>query len=447
MVAPYSWTFTTGAAPDTTPPTVASTFPGNAVVGVASNASVTATFSEAMAPASLSSVTFTLAQGATAVAGAVTSSGAVATFAPTSPLAASTVYTATVSTGVTDLAGNAMVAPYSWSFTTGAAPDTTPPTVSSTVPAGAATAVAVNAGVTVTFSEVMAPASISTATVTLLQGTTAVPAAVTSAGAVATLTPTSPLAASTVYTATVSTGVTDLAGNAMVAPFTWSFTTGSAAAAGPSAVALGTASTFAIISQSGVTDVPASAITGDVGSSPITGAAILVTCAEVTGTIYSVDAAGPVPCAVINPTLLTTVVADMQLAYADAAGRVTPDFSELGGGNISGLNLVPGLYKWSTGVSIPVGVTLTGGPNDVWIFQVALDLTVSNTAMVTLSGGAQAKNVFWQVAGQAVIGTGATVEGTILSKTLVSMATGSVLHGRALAQTAVTLQSNTVTRP
>jgi Ice-binding-like len=136
-------------------------------------------------------------------------------------------------------------------------------------------------------------------------------------------------------------------------------------------VNLGAAGTFALLSQSGVTDVAPSAITGDVGSSPITGAAILLSCAEVTGTIYAVDAAGPAPCVVSNATLLAAAVADMQAAYTDAAGRTSPDYTELGAGEIGGLTLVPGLYKWGSGVMISTDVTLAGGPNDVWIFQVA----------------------------------------------------------------------------
>jgi hypothetical protein len=149
---------------------------------------------------------------------------------------------------------------------------------------------------------------------------------------------------------------------------------------------------------------------------------------------------------VTDATLLTTAVSDMELAYTDAAGRTLPDFTELGAGNISGLTLVPGLYKWGTGVSIDTVVTLAGAANDVWIFQIAQDLTVANGAIVTLSG-AQAKNVFWQVAGQATLGTTADFKGTILSQTLISLNTGAVLSGRALAQTEVTLDQNAVTRP
>ncbi len=117
-----------------------------------------------------------------------------------------------------------------------------------------------------------------------------------------------------------------------------------------------------------------------------------------------------------------------------------PDFAELGGGDISGKTLLPGLYNWSTDVLITkAGITLAGGPNDIWILQTAGNLTVNNSAMVTLLGGAQAKNIFWKVSGQATLGTAADMKGIILSKTLISMNTGATLSGRALAQTAVTI--------
>jgi hypothetical protein len=214
-----------------------------------------------------------------------------------------------------------------------------------------------------------------------------------------------------------------------------------------SGVDLGVAGNFAILSKSGITDVYKSTITGDVGSSPITGAAILVTCSEVTGTIYSVDAAGPLPCVVNDATRLTTAVGDMQTAYTDAAGRTNPDFLELGAGIIGGQTLTPGLYKWTSTVSIPTDVTISGGPDDVWIFQVAGTLTMSSAVRITLSGGAQAKNIFWQVAGAVTFGTTSHFEGNILGATGINLQTGATLNGRMLAQTAVTLQMNTVTRP
>jgi hypothetical protein len=145
---------------------------------------------------------------------------------------------------------------------------------------------------------------------------------------------------------------------------------------------------------------------------------------------------------------MTAAISDMQTAYTDAAGRSLPDFTELYAGDVTGKTLVPGLYKWSSGLLISAGgVTLAGGPNDVWIFQIAQDLTVSNSAIITLSGGAQAKNIFWQVAGQATLGTAADFKGILMSQTLISLNTGAVMNGRALAQTAVTLNATTITAP
>ncbi len=216
---------------------------------------------------------------------------------------------------------------------------------------------------------------------------------------------------------------------------------------GPVPVNLGTAGNFVILTKTGITDVPTSAVTGDVGTSPITGAADLLTCTEVTGTVYSVNAAGPAPCRLVDPVRLTTAVLDMQNAYTDAAGRPSPDFTELGAGNIGGMTLTPGLYKWGTGVNMPTDVTLSGGPNDVWIFQISGNLKVSNGVAVHLRGGAQAKNIFWQLAGLATFGTTSHVEGIILSKTMIAMQTGASINGRLFAQTAVTLQMNTVKQP
>jgi hypothetical protein len=215
----------------------------------------------------------------------------------------------------------------------------------------------------------------------------------------------------------------------------------------PPVVNLGVAGDFVILSKSGITNVYKSAVTGDIGTSPITGADLLITCAEVSGTIYSVDAAGPLPCRVTDATRLTAAVSDMQTAYTDAAGRLNPDFLNLGAGNIGGKTLAPGVYKWTSGVVIPTDITISGGPNDVWIFQVAGTLNMSSAVSVTLSGGAKAKNIFWQSSGTVTLGTTSHFEGIILGQSGINLKTGATINGRMFAQTAVALQMNTVTQP
>jgi|SRR5665647_1331451 len=209
---------------------------------------------------------------------------------------------------------------------------------------------------------------------------------------------------------------------------------------------LGVAGNFVILSKTGITDVYKSTVTGDIGASPITGAAILISCPEVKGTIYSVDAAGPA-CKVTNATMLTTAISNMQTAYTDAAGRSNPNFLNLGAGNIGGKTLKPGLYKFTTAVVIPTNVTISGSSTDVWIFQVAGTLKMSSAVRITLQGGALAKNIFWQVAGAVTLGTTSHFEGNILGQTGINLQTGASINGRMLAQTAVTLQMNTVKQP
>ena len=224
------------------------------------------------------------------------------------------------------------------------------------------------------------------------------------------------------------------------------------AASGLVPVNLGKASSFAILTKSGVTNVPTSAISGDMGVSPIAATAItgfsliadktntFSTSTQVTGKIFAASYASP------TPANLTTAISNMQTAYTDAAGRKNPNFTELHAGDLSNKTLTPGLYKWSTGVLVNNQVTLKGGPNDIFIFQIAGNLTLGSGTNVVLSGGVQAKNIFWQVAGGAgvEIGTTAHMEGTILAKTAIHLRTGASLNGRALAQTAVTLDKNKI---
>ncbi len=207
-------------------------------------------------------------------------------------------------------------------------------------------------------------------------------------------------------------------------------------AAGPAPVNLGSTAHFTILAGAAITTTGGGPINGDVGASPITGAAIGLTAAQVNGTIYAVDASGPAG-SVVNAELLTVAKGDLTTAYIEARDRTpvpTGDFLNPGAGNIGGMNLVPGLYKF-TGTALITGadVTLTGGPDDVWIFQIAADLQVGSTIHVILAGGAQARNIFWQVGTSATIGTFAVFKGTILADQAITMDTSSTMEGRALA--------------
>jgi len=167
---------------------------------------------------------------------------------------------------------------------------------------------------------------------------------------------------------------------------------------------------------------------------------IHIRCTEITGTIYSFNAAGPLPCRVTNASRLTTAVGDMQTACTNAAGRSNPNFLNLDAGNIGGKTPTPGLYKWTTAVSVPSNITISGSPNAIWIFQVAGTPNVSSAVHVTLAGGTQAKNIFWQVAGAVTLGTTCHFDGIIPGKTGINMQTDATITGRLLAQTAVILE-------
>jgi hypothetical protein len=327
------------------------------------------------------------------------------------------------------------------------------PTVLSSVPVNGAIDVALNGSVSATFSEAMDPASLTGATFTLSSGVGMMPVAgtVVYADSKAVFWPAAHFDSNVTYTATITTGARSAAGSAMAAKVAWSFGTGSAVAPGVP-VSLGTAGGFAILAKSGVSTVPASVITGNVGVSPaaasyLTGFSLIAdatntfsTSPQVTGKIYAADYAVP------TPSTLTTAIGDMGLAFTDAAGRA-PGVTELGAGNVGGMNLAPGVYKWGTGLLIPSDVTLTGLATDVWIFQIAQDLTLGSGVRVTLAGGALPRNVFWQVAGLVDLGTTAHLEGVVLSQTAITLRTGASVNGRLLAQTAVAIDASTIVVP
>ncbi|KAF8155974.1 antifreeze protein, partial [Crassisporium funariophilum] len=232
----------------------------------------------------------------------------------------------------------------------------------------------------------------------------------------------------------------------------------SARALGPPAVNLRTADKFVILAKSGVSTVPTSAVTGSIGLSPAAGSFLtgfdltmslfgtFSTSSQVTGQLGAADYANP------TPTTLATSVADMQTAFNDASGRINPDhvrwiFWHKYLCSLGGLTLTPGLYKFTTGVSIPTSCTISGGPTDTWIFQVSGALTQSASTQIILAGGALPQNIFWVVTGAVAIGESATFQGILLAKTSVTLITSSTLNGRILAQTNVALQKATVNQP
>jgi hypothetical protein len=327
------------------------------------------------------------------------------------------------------------------------------PTVLSVDPPDAAVGVSNATQLTVTFSKAMAALSLTAGTTfTLARAGVAVPGTVAYFdNDMAGFTPTSELALDTTYTATISTAATDLAGKPLAAPYTWSFKTDATAPLGPPPVLLGAAGAYVILAKSAITNVPTSAVTGNVALSPaaasyitgfgLTKAGVKWTSPQITGGVFAADNDPP------TPSNLTTAIGNMETAYTDAAGRPTPTFLNLGAGAIGGLTLVPGLYKWTSTVTIPTNVVLSGAANDVWIFQVTGDVMMSAGKAMTLGGAARAKNIFWQVAGQVDLGTAAHAEGIILSKTAITLGTGASINGRLLAQTAVTIAGSKVTAP
>lgn len=328
--------------------------------------------------------------------------------------------------------------------------DSDPPTVQTTSPSNNEGEVERNKVIEITFNEAMDPATINTSTFAVEQGTDAITGSVAYSGTTATFTAVNVLNALTDYKVTVTTGAKSADGIALATNEVWSFTTGGSTEP-LTVVDLGTAGNYVVLAKSAVNNNPTSAFTGDLGLSPAaetfytgfsqTASTGHSTSDQVTGQMFAADMADP------TPSNLTTAVNDMTTAYNDAAGRLTPDFVELYTGEIGGKTLTPGLYKWSNTVLISSDVTISGSADDVWIFQVGENLTMSSAINITLSGGAQAKNIFWQVAGEVTIGTTSHFEGIILSMTGITLNTGATLNGRILAQTAAIFDANTVVQP
>jgi hypothetical protein len=485
----FAWTFTTGIAANTTAPIVISTVPASGAIDVPTNTILTATFSKPMDPTTITAPgTFTLAVAGTdgaPVAGTVQFAGASATFTPASALPAATEFTATITTAAKDLTGNALTANFAWSFTTGAGPDTTPPTITLTIPADAATNVALSQSVNATFSEPMNPATIlAPGTFTLaVAGTDGAPVTGTvsydAINNIATFTALTNLTASTSYTVIITNAATDVAGNALAAgttPNPWTFTTGTAA--DQPAPTLGTAATFGSLGGgAGITNQGTETIiNGDIGT---TGASTLITGFNDSGPgcIYtetplniglvngSIDAAPPNP-TVACPTegtaatlmIATQAAADAQATYIAISPAAMPGGTDPGSGQLALLTLPPGIYKAAAHSFMITGGDLTldagGDVNAVWIFQMSSSLTVGDAGVprnVMLTNGAQAKNVFWQVGSMATINPsgGGTMVGTVIAFSGLTFSTSgnvavTTLNGRALALDASVTMVNTV---
>jgi hypothetical protein len=425
-------------------PTAVSALPLNAAAGACPNTMVTVTFSEAMNPATITGTTFTLTgPGASVVAGVVSydTASETATYAPTASLALNTTYTATVTTGAQGMTGKALASNFVWSFTTGNTMcQAGPPAVVSLAPPNNATGVCPNTLVVATFGEAMNPATINATTFTLTGPSSASVAGQVAYDApdyVATFTPTSALALNTNYTATVTTGAQDLMGNALAADSTWSFTTATAACQ-TSQVPLGSAATFVVLAGTTVTNTGPTVITGgNLGLSP--GSAVVG---------FPPGALTPPAAMFVTDPAAAQAELDLTTAYIYTAGL--PGGAVLAG-DMSGLTFAPGLYKTSSAVILSAGnVTLDaqGNVNAVFIFQIGSTLTTSGSTQVILAGGAQAKNVFWQVSSEATLGTNSTFQGTIMALDSITLDTGATLNRRALARNAeVALDANPITAP
>ncbi len=447
MLTDYVFTFTTAAVTDSTRPTVIDTVNADNAVNVATNTKVGATFSEVMDPLTITSTTFKLTQGVNNVAGVVTYSGTNAVFTPSNTLAAGTKYTATITTGAKDLAGNALLSNYVWSWTTAAAADTTRPTVNLVNPANQATNVVISSAVNATFSEAMDPLTISTETFTLKNGVSPVAGTVeyVALSKIATFKPTTNLATGTLYTATITTVASDLAGNTLAVDYVWSFTTDNVVVPPPVAlINLGSVSSFGIMATSAITNTGAATmVNGDVSLDPGTSNGLLPV--QVNGTIH------------INDTVSAQARIDLLAAYnsakALAPGVTVPAGMDLGAfpnGGLPGV-LPPGTYTSGSTMLVSTPLTLDGkgNPNASWVFQIGSSLTTTNS--VSLTNGAQAKNVYWVPTASATVGVGTIFNGNIIAGVSATGQTGAVINGRILAGATspgtIALDTNTVNVP
>lgn len=437
----YIWTFSTGASVS---PAVTATAPSHNATGILLNKVVSATFSVPMDAATLTASSFTIMQGPTAVSGVVAYDPKTGTayFTADAAFSQNTVYTARITTGAMNEQGIALATTHMWSFTTGI---TSAPNVTSTDPINLATGVAFNKVININFTEAMDPSTITASSFTLMMGTTEVAGTVTYSGTTATFTPTDDLLSGTTYTATISTEAKNNTGVALESARTWSFNT--IASLGPAGVNLKSVERFGIIAGVGVSNNAGfSEIRNlEVGISPgvrtsITGfpPAIIVN-----GSMFASDDIAPPGV----PAMLTQAKQDLTEAYLFAEGATEPAPATVAG-DLGGETLAPGIYKSTSTLLIQSGdLTLDaqGDVNAVWIFQIASDFTTVGGAggNVILTGGAQAKNVFWQTGSSATIGDFTAFKGNILALTSITMNSGATAVGRMLARNGSVVMTNT----
>jgi hypothetical protein len=496
--------FVAGCGQETvTLPSVVSVTPAQGSTNIAVNATITATFSQAMSSATITTTTFTVAgPGGVAVTGTVAYSGTVATFTPSAALLNGNTYTATITTGAATPGGAELIGPYVWTFTVGALRNVTPPEVVSTVPANGATGVCENPAVSATFSEAMNSLNLNSATFLLYPGTSASGTPIAGGYSydainfIDTFTPTNPLAATSFYTAKVTAGATDLNGNPLgntpTSPYTnpWTFKTGASTCQppitlGPTIKLFGGFGGSAGMTNQGTSTV----INGDIGTTgasttitgfhdtslPIVGAVWPCTYIETGSNIGQVngviDTNTPPP--TINCTsegtaatdaIATEALSEANTAYlalqsgtASVAPGNAPQGTTLANTELGGTTLYPGVYYSATTVGITSGdLTLDaqGDPTATWVFQVGSALTVGeagNPRNIILAHGAKASNIFWVCGSAATINGagGGTFEGTVIAGAGISVSTAgnaaiTTINGRLIALTASTTLVNTV---
>lgn len=445
----YIWTFTTGAA---LTPMVIATDPSNNATGVALNKIISASFNMPMDSVTLNNTSYTLKQGNTLIPGSISHFGSTYYFNPINDLTPNTLYTATITTAAKNTSGTALTTNYTWSFTTG---NVLAPIVISTNPSNNQAGVPLNSLVRATFNMPMDPNTINSANFRVRIGNTDIGGTVSYNAMVATFTPSSDLLPGATYTATITVGAENLAGTPLDKEYVWNF--GTIDSLGPQSPNLLTVERFGIIAGAGIANNAGFSVINnlDVGIYPglrssITGFPPAVI---INGALYAADDAAPIP------AMLLQAKNDLTAVYLYLEGATTPAPQTVSGDQ-GGKTLAPGIYKSTSTLLIQNGnLTLDaqGKSNAVWIFQIASDFTTIGSGIfpspsggnIILTGGAQAKNVYWQVGSSATIGDFTSFNGNILALTSITMNAYSQAVGRMLCSngSVVMTSTNVISKP